>query len=185
MRVRLLTLILALGLVAAACGDDDAGMTAEGQALADAILADMLADQEPGDEADAGDLRCFTEGMVAELGVARLNALGVTTADVGDPEVAFRGMSDGEMERMADIGMRCIDYEAGFIEAMTADGISQGSAECLTGRLADSDFFRTSFITSMRGVDFSEEQDAALMPIFFDAAGDCLTDEEFATVFGG
>lgn len=184
MRARLLTLILALGLVAAACGDDDAGMTAEGQALADAILADMLADEEPGDDFDEADMRCFAEGMVADLGVARLNALGVTASDVGDPEVAFRGMSDAEMERMADIGLRCIDYEAGFIEAMTADGMSQGSAECLTERLADSDFFRVSFITSMRGVDFSEEQDAELMPIFLDAAGDCLTDEEFATFFG-
>jgi len=185
MRARLFTLILALGLVAAACGDDDAGLNAEGQALADAVLADMLADEEPGDDFDEGDMRCFAEGMVADLGVARLNAIGVTAADVGDPEVAFRAMSDAEMERMADIGLRCLDYEAGFVAAMTADGISQGSAECLTGRLADSDFFRVSFITSMRGVEFSEDQDAELMPIFFDAAGDCLTDEEFATVFAG
>lgn len=185
MRVRLLTLILALGLVAAACGDDDAGVNAEGQALADAILADMMADEEEGDEFDEADMRCFAEGIVADLGVARLNDLGVTTEDVGDPEVAFRAMTDAEMERMADIGLRCIDYEAGFIEAMTADGMSRESAECLTERMAESDFFRVSFITSMRGEDFSEEQDAELMPMFLDAAGDCLTDEEFASMFGG
>ena len=184
MPARFLTAVLALGLVVAACGDDDAGPGGEQQALADAIFADMQAETDPGDEFSADDMRCFVNGIVAELGVARFGDLGVTVSDVGDPEDAFRAMTDAEMERMADVGLRCIDYETSFITAMTEDGMSQGSAECLTARMADSEFFRVSFITTMRGEDFSSDQDAELMGIFIDAASDCLTDEEFAEFFG-
>lgn len=184
MRTRLLMVVLVLAMVAAACGDDDVTLTGEAQALADALFADMN-ETSIGDELPAEDMRCFADGIVAELGVARLGELGVTVSDVGDPEEAFRAMTDPEMESMADLGLRCIDYAGAFATGMEAQGLSPSSAECLTDRLADSDFFRVSFITSMRGVDFSEEQDAALMPVFLEAAGDCLTAEEFATFMGG
>ena len=185
MQTRLLTLILALGLVVAACGDDDGGLSGEAQALADAIFADMKGDSGADEGFDEADMHCFAEGIVAQLGVGRFADLGVTASSVGDPQDAFRAMTDAEMELMADVGLRCIDYEAGFIEAMTQDGVSQASAECLTTRMGDSEFFRVSFITSMRGEEFSADQDAELMQVFFEAAGDCLSDEEFATVFGG
>jgi hypothetical protein len=151
MRIRLLMVVLVMGMVAAACGDDDVTLTGEARALADAIFADMT------NETSIGD----------------------------DPDAAFRAMTDTEMESMADVGLRCIDYAAEFAAGMVAQGLSPSSAECLTDRLADSDFFRVSFITSMQGEDFSEEQDAALLPVFLEAARDCLTAEEFATFMGG
>jgi hypothetical protein len=185
MRASRLLVVLALGLSTVACGDDAAGLSPEEQALADAILADMQADTSDDEEFDPNEMRCFAEGIVAELGVSRLFDLGVTAADAGDPEAAFREMSDAEMEHMADVGLGCIDYATGFVEAMMADGMSRSGAECLTDRLEEADFFRASFITTMRGEDFSPEQDSDLLAVFLSGAQECLTEDELRLLFGG
>jgi hypothetical protein len=172
-------------LVAVACGDDSGGgLTAEEQAVADAILAEMIAENEDEDEVDPEDMRCFADGVVDGLGVSRLGELGISAADVGDPEAAFRAMTAGELDDMADVAMRCIDFRTGFTDAMVADGISRESAECLTDALDDSDFFRASLIASMKGEDFSPDQDADLMSAFINGAQDCLTPEELGGLFG-
>jgi hypothetical protein len=173
-----------LVVVVAACGDD-AGLTPEEQALADAIFADMEADVSDDEEFAPDEMRCFAEGVVSELGVARLGDLGVTAADVGDPDSAFRAMTDAEMERMADVGMRCIDYAGGFVDTMVADGLSRSGAQCLTDRLDEAGFFRVSFITTMRGEDFSPEQDSELMGVFISGAQECLSEDELGVLFGG
>lgn len=185
MHARWLPVVLTLGLVVGACGDDASSLTPEEQALADAIFADMELDNADDEEVAPDDMRCFAEGMVGALGVARLGDLGVTTGDVGQPEDAFRGMTDAEMEQMADVGLECIDYAAGFVDAMEADGLSRSSAGCLADRLDDGGFFRASFITTMRGEDFSPEQDAELLSVFLDGAQDCLTEDELGLLFGG
>lgn len=184
MRARWLLVVLALGLVAVACGGDAAGLSSEEQALADAIFADMTLDNAD-EEVPPDDMRCFADGMVGELGVARLGALGVTASSVGEPEDAFRGMTDAEMERMADVGLDCIDYATGFVEAMVAEGMGRSSAECLTAHLEEGGFFRASFITTMQGEDFSPEQDSELLAVFVSGAQDCLTDDELGLLFGG
>lgn len=182
---RLLATVTVLVLLTAACGDDSgAGLSAEEQAVADAILAEMIAENEDEDEIDPDDMRCFAEGMVGGLGVGRLGELGVSAADVGDPEAAFRAMSEGELDEMADVAERCIDFRTGFIDAMVADGISRESAECLTDVLEGSDFFRASLIASMKGEDFSPDQDADLMSVFITGAQECLTPEELGGLFG-
>ena len=182
---RLLATVTIFGLIAGACGDDSGGgLTAEEQAVADAIFAEMVAENEDEDEVDPDDMRCFADGMVGGLGVARLGELGISASDVGDPESAFRAMSEGELDDMADVAERCIDFRTGFIDAMVADGISRESAECLTDVLDDSDFFRASLIASMKGEDFSPDQDADLMTAFIGAAQDCLTPDELGGLFG-
>jgi hypothetical protein len=185
MRPRWLLLGLLLGLVVGACGDGASGLTPEEQALADAIFADMELDNADDEAVAPDDMRCFAEGMVGALGVSRLGDLGVAAGDIGEPEDAFRGMTDAEMEEMADVGLACIDYAAGFVDAMEADGLSRSSAACLADRLDEGGFFRASFITTMRDEDFSPEQDSQLLAVFLDGAQDCLTEAELGLLFGG
>jgi hypothetical protein len=177
--------VTVLVLLSAGCGDDSGGgLSAAEQAVADAILAEMIAENADEDEVDPEDMRCFADGMVGGLGVDRLGELGISAADVGDPEAAFRAMSEGELDDMADVAVRCIDFRTGFTDAMVADGISRESAECLTDVLDDTDFFRASLIASMKGEDFSPDQDAELMSVFINGAQDCLTPEELGGLFG-
>lgn len=184
MRVRLVWTVAAAAMLVAACGGEAAAPGPAERALADAIYADIEADGVGDEGFDPDGMRCFADGLVAELGVERLAELGVTATDVGEPDAAFRAMTDAEMERMADLGLGCLDYQGGFAAAMVDDGMSAAGAGCLADRLADSGFFRATFIASMRDEDLSADQDDELFAVFLAAARECLSDDELRLLIG-
>ena len=72
---RMMVAVLALAMVAAACGDDDGGgsLTEGETAIVDAIVTGMMDDADSDNPfSDSESARCFAVGMVQDLGVARL-----------------------------------------------------------------------------------------------------------------
>ncbi|MEX1208349.1 MAG: hypothetical protein WEE36_07050 [Acidimicrobiia bacterium] len=186
---RLVGALLIVALVTVACGDDAGGqapLTDAEQALADVIVAEMTASPDPSDpfqvEASA---RCFAEGLVGELGITRLAELGIEAQNVGDPNAAFSLMTDPEVEATADIALRCPAFRDALVTEMTADGISDDSADCLVEELVDSGVFRLLVIAEMKGESTDAiEEDAANSAALIGALIKCLTPEELETVLG-
>ncbi|MEX2419940.1 MAG: hypothetical protein WD652_06120 [Acidimicrobiia bacterium] len=186
---RLVGALLIVALVTVACGDDAGGqapLTDAEQALADVIVAEMTASPDPSDpfqvEASA---RCFAEGLVGELGITRLAELGIEAQNVGDPNAAFSLMTDPEVEATADIALRCPAFRDALATEMTADGISDDSADCLVEELVDSGVFRLLVIAEMKGESTDAiEEDAANSAALIGALIKCLTPEELETVLG-
>ncbi|MCJ7725938.1 MAG: hypothetical protein MUP76_06060, partial [Acidimicrobiia bacterium] len=177
-------------MMAAACGDDDGagsgGLSDGEQAIADAIALDMTADPEPGDPfSDAAAARCFSEGIVDSLGIARLAEIGIT-ANAIDSQAAFATMSETEINTMADLMLGCVDVETAMTEQFATDGISDGSARCMAKAFGETDFYRAAFIAGMTGDDsYDPTADPEFLGTMITAATDCLTAEELAVIMGG
>jgi len=183
---RLIVLVAAFAVVVAACGGSGAvTLSAEEEAVAAAIEARMEAEMG-GDEdplADAEARRCFSRGLVAELGIARLAELGVTAAGVGESDDVFGAMSDSELEEAAGVAAGCIDLAATFEAELVSSGVSASSASCLVDRLDGSGFFEAAFLAGMTGDE--SEPDPSLISALVAAASECLTPEELGIFLGG
>ncbi len=182
---RIASVVLALGMLAAACGDDD-GASADEQAVADALVAKMQEENEPGDPfaADEPAARCFADGIVAEFGLTRLAEVGVTADSVPPSEEVFGAMTDDEVGRAADLASSCADVEALFAAELAELGLSEESKECFVGRLEEVGFVRAAMIAGMRGEEFDVETDEELLGQMTEAAEACLTPEELNSLFG-
>lgn len=180
---RLTGLVLAVVFAVAACGagGPSISLTADEQALADALVVEFESDPEFPFGADAG-ARCFAETLVSEFGVDRLAAIGITVDTIED-EPDFAAMSDAEIDRVADIAMDCVDYTAPFVDEFVDGGISRSSARCLADRLDEAGFFRATLISGLTGRDIPGED--TLFGAFIGAATACFTPEELADFMGG
>ncbi len=193
---RVLLLVLAVSLVAAACGGDDSagertttiatGLSGEEQALADAIAGIIAADQGSGDPfADPEAAQCFAEGLVEDLGIARLNEIGITS-DSASPEEAFATLSESEIGALADRSLGCIDLVAAMAPLFAVDGISEESALCMARGFEETGFYRDAFIAGMTGDDtYDLSADPDFLTKMFTMATECLTADELATIMGG
>lgn len=179
-------LLVTVALTAGACGNDDELSEGE-QAVVDAIVDAAMADADPDNplSSDREAATCFAEGMVKDLGVERLAAIGFSAETAGDPQAPFTEMSEAELEQMADLALDCIDVDAALTEQMMAEGLSRDSAECFAGELGDTDFFRDAFIAGMAGGELDAAADPEIAAVMLEAAASCLSPDELGDVFGG
>jgi hypothetical protein len=182
---KLTVLVLGLALVAAGCGDDD-GLTEGEQAIVAEIVDSAMADPDPDNllSTDREAATCFAEGLVEDMGVARLAEIGFT-AEAADSQAAYAAMSDEELDEMADLALGCIDVEALLTQQMTDEGLNAESASCLAARLADSEFFKQAFIAGMAGQEVDLSTDPAVAAQMLEAATECLSPDELGSLFGG
>jgi hypothetical protein len=111
--------------------------------------------------------------------------LGIEAQDVGDPNAAFSLMTETEVETTADIALGCPAFRDALVTEMTADGISDDSADCLVEELVDSGVFRLLVIAQMKGESTQAiEEDAANSAALIGGLIKCLTPEELETVLG-
>ncbi len=153
--------LVVLVMVLPACGGGGGGLSAEEQAKADEIAAELTADTSAENPfADEEAAACFSEGIVGELGLERINALD-TGAGV---EAGFADMTEAEQETVADLALGCIDFPAMMREQMAAAGLSEDQANCVAEGL-DDDVLKTLFLAQIRGEDVasSEELMAVVM----------------------
>jgi protein involved in sex pheromone biosynthesis len=158
--------VLALMLVLVACGGDDAaGQSAEEQAKAAEIKAELLADTSATNPfADEAAATCFADGIVGEFGVERINAL-----DTGSGlEAGMANMTTEEQTKMADLALGCIDFQQVIKDQMAASGLPEETANCVADGLNE-DMLRGLFLTQASGGDPS--QNAELLQVVMD----CLT----------
>ncbi len=182
---RVMVAVLALTLVAAACGDDDGSLTEGETVIVDAIVAGIAEDADSSNPFnDPVAARCFAEGMVQDMGVARLGEVGIT-ADSDDPEEAFALMTETEINDLTDTAFECLDMDALMVEEFTKSGISEDSARCLVAELNKTGFIRTSFMASMTGAGTDPSDDPEAMGIMLEAFTKCLTPAELGEMMGG
>ena len=144
--------LLALALVASACGGGDSG---DGELVA-AISAQM---REDGDIPDGFDVECMAGAMVEGLGGAEVmeEEFGLTAETIADgQEPEDVEMSIDNARSMAE-DMRECGLDQAFISEIAGDGIPEDSAQCLLDNL-DSDALRDIFASS-----FVSDADAATL----------------------
>jgi len=184
---RVMVAVLALAMVAAACGDDDGGGDlTEGEAtIVDAIVTGMLEDPDPSNPFDdAAAARCFVTGMVQDMGVGRLAEVGLT-ANPDDPTAAFALMTETEIDDLTDSAFECLDIDALMVAEFAEGGMSQDSAKCLVSELSKTDFFRVAFKAGMTGSDAEPTDDPEIMGAMLTAFSECLTPAELGEIMGG
>lgn len=159
--------IVALTMLLAACGDDDAGggLSAEEQAKANEIATELVADTSGENPfTDQETAACFSNGLVSEFGLARINEL-----DSGaGVEAGFADMTEAEQENVADLAMTCVDFGAIIKDQMTASGLPEEQANCVADAMND-DLLKGLFLAQIRGEDPAEND--ALMGVVLE----CLT----------
>jgi hypothetical protein len=155
-------MLAALALLLAACGGGGGGLSAEEQAKADEITAELIADQSIENPfADEEKASCFSEGLVKELGLARVNALDTG----GGVEEGFANMTAEEQGKVADLAIDCIDMQAYMGEMMANAGLPQDQADCVADGLND-DLIKELFLAQISGADVTANED--LMAVIFE-----------------
>ena len=182
---RMMVLAVAIALIGTACGDDD-GLTESEQAIADVIASGIAEEPDAGDPfSEPEAAQCFSEGLVKNLGVARLAEIGIT-ADSASPEEAFAAMTDGEISDMADLALGCVDIETAMAGQFAADGISDDSARCMAKGFGETDFYRLAIIAGMTGDEsYDPSEDPEFLGMMISIATDCLTADELSIIMGG
>jgi hypothetical protein len=169
-KAAVLVVVLALGLAACGGGSGGAG-SAEGQALADAIAAQMTADTSAGNPfANEADAQCFADGMVGALGVERLAALGLTAESAASAETAMGQLTEEEQGKVADAALGCIDLKKAIKDGAVSGGLPEAQAQCLADSLSK-DLLKKAFLSEFSGSTFDPTTD----PEFMAAITHCFT----------
>jgi len=146
--------MVALVMVLAACGGNG-GLSAEEQAKADEIAAELTADtsaENPFAEEEAA--KCFSEGLVGEVGLERINEL-----DTGEGvETGFANMTAEEQGTVADLALGCIDFPAYMSEQLAGAGLTEDQASCVSEGL-DDDLIKELFLAQISGADVTTNED--------------------------
>jgi hypothetical protein len=134
--------VVALMLVMAACGGDDAvELSAEEQALADGLVTQLTADASAENPLAAEeDARCAAEGMVGAFGLERSQALFGGAIDINDLSTVGAGMTEAERGSFADVLIGCVnvaDTAAAGIAASSGGVVSEEDASCIAGKIDD------------------------------------------------
>ncbi len=185
---QLVALVLGSALVLAACGDDDGGssLSANEQALADLIAAEIIDDDEgDGPPLSSDQAQCIGDRSVAAVGFDRLVEVGLgPDALEGGTSLEDVDLPDAEVDAIVDVYFECVDVKAIFTQGMLESGeVSQDSAECVADGI-DERFVRTALEQGIRGEDSSLEDDPELLQSLLRVMTECLTAEELAEISG-
>ena len=145
--------LVALVMMLAACGGG--GLSAEEQAKADEITAELTADTSAENPfADQEKASCFSEGLVGELGLDRINEL-----DSGEGvEAGSANMTADEQGKVADLAIDCIDMQAYMGDMLSNAGLSEEQAGCVSEGL-DDDLIKELFLAQIGGADVTANED--------------------------
>ena len=181
---KLLMVLVALAVVAAGCGGNDSSDSGAGQALADAIRDEILADNDPDSPFGEAEATCVGEEAVNEFGVDGLIELGISE-DNPSAGNAFETASPEDRSRLIDVTLTCIDFKQFFVDQLTADAnISDEAAQCLGDELGTREFLDPIVEAGLSGDEAAFLDDEALSGIIFGAITTCLSLEELQEIGG-
>lgn len=171
---RYLPLVIALALVAPACGDD----TPSADPAMVANLSRRIAENQAGSDAfDMTDdeTECFAIGIIDLFGGERITA----ALDLEFSE--FMATADaGERREVVDIMLGCVDLGDDLARELGGEGeLSEEAARCLADTMLESDAFRDATAESFvnEGDPF---QDPDLVAELLPAMLECLSPEDLA-----
>jgi hypothetical protein len=181
---RTLLLVVVFALVAAACsasGGDS--LSAEDQALADAIAQSMMDDSGDDSPFAEEDAVCFGNGIVSEMGSDRLTEVGLSVEAVeSGTDPSDVDLSEGDIDSMVAVMTECIDFGAVFTAEFEASGVSSESISCLTDGM-DDDLVSAMARSAFTGADLSGDDETSNQ--IFQLVLDCFSAEDMAKLGGG
>jgi len=158
--------LLAVAMLATACGGDDAG-SGNDQAVIDAVVANIRAED---DVPEAVDVECMATSMVSSLGGAAgmEENFGLTVETIAnETSLDELNLPKDDAISMADGMMDC-----GLVEIMTAEiageGMSAEDASCLVDNM-DQDALRDTF-----AAEFMSDSDAVRAQTFLGGIGGAI-----------
>ena len=179
---RLVVIGVTVVLLVAACGGDD--LSGDDQAISDAIFEQMVADTSPDDPFGETEARCFSDGVVRDIGSADLAELGMTAESIrAGTEPADVDLTDAQVDIMTDLMLECVDFRTVFIDQFADEGVSDESAKCLADGF-DDDFLRALAKAELSGDGSDPTEDPAQAEKFFNLITDCLSFEELSDLGG-
>jgi len=188
MRRTVIASVLGLVLVACGGGDGDGGgggdLNNDDQAVSDAIFDQIMADTTPDNPFGETEARCFSDGVARDFGVAELIDLGLSVEAIeAGTEPGDVPLTDAQADKMTNLMVDCVDFQALFVEEFTGEGVSQESAECLAAGF-DDDLITTLAKSELTGDSADPFSDPALGEDFFSLITDCLSFEELSQLGG-
>ncbi len=184
---RRFVLVLAVGLLVAACG----GGGEDAAALSDAIADSLM--ENAGDDTtfEREQAECFGDEVVDRMGVDRLVAVGLSVEDIengADPGSV--DLSDEDIDAMTGAITACIDFGQLVVDGLAAEiALSDESASCLVDGINEADFLGSFAETFFLEDDIADDPAAAIegemMAALFSLLGDCLTADELGGFIGG
>ncbi len=181
---RVVLVLCALTMVAAACGDsggDDESREALVAAVKQGIL-DAAADDDDLPIADA-EAQCVAEQVVDDLGTDGVVALGLSAE--GNDDNPFVDATLEQKEAVVDAMLDCVDFKNAILPTIQADGVSEESAECVVDEMLAADFFRPALVDSLSGEEFDFESDPEVAGQLVEVVLGCLTPEELSQLGDG
>ena len=171
--------LLALALIASACGgsDSDSGSPADQEVIA-AVAAQMRADDDMPADVDA---ECMAAAMVSGLGGAQVMAdtYGLTAETIAagqEPDEVELSVDDARA--MADKIMGCGLADI-VVAEMAGDGMSEDDASCLFDKLDQDiirDVFAADFMSEADSLRIEAAAEEAMFASVIDAIGECDID---------
>lgn len=175
-KLRMLALLCAVGLVAAACGEGDGDAD-----LIAAVQASMDADSDATFEGIEFDTECGAESLVNAVGGAERaeSDYGITVESVESNAEFDVDLSQADAEAFVDSFWECGDMMAAMTAGIAEDGsVSEEDAACITENL-DVDIFKTSMVAEFMGAEGDAMAESAGEEAFgaiFAAMGACNID---------
>lgn len=151
--------VLVLALVAVACGGDGDG--GENDAIVQAIAEGITS--EPDAPLTMDEAECTARALVDDWGVDRIIELGLD-AEANSPDFASLGLTNSEVDGLADSIFDCVDNFVG--KALAQDGaFSAADSDCI-GRELDQDAAKGMIVSGMLGSEPTPDQLSAMLDAF-------------------
>lgn len=178
---RVMAVLVALVLVAPACGDDDSSGSADPQLVA-GLRGRIAASQDTGGGAPQmtdREIECFAVGIIDLFGADRIaGALDL------EFEEFMATASAGERRQVVDVMLECVDLAPMLAAELGGDGsISPEAARCLADVFIASDAFRDATAEGLVG-NTDPFQDPELVAALLPSMLECLSPEELAGLGG-
>ena len=119
---------------------------------------------------------CIAAGVVSDLGVERLEELGLTASSAPEGAQALTDLTLTEREQTADRILTCVDLEMMITEQLEAQGMDPAIGTCLLDAIGE-DTIRNGLVSALGGEELDIEQDPELSARLFTAVFQCLPDD--------
>ncbi|MDX1691584.1 MAG: hypothetical protein R3290_11230 [Acidimicrobiia bacterium] len=182
---RLFAVVLALAMLAAACGDDDAATDdpeaqAAIQGLREAIAESSASDPSATFQVSDTEALCMAEGLFEEFGASR-----IIEAQDQEFEEFMAAATPEERRQTVDLMFECVDVRTAVVSQLGAEasGVSDDSMNCLIDGLIDSDAFRDGLASQLAG-DGAALGDEAIAELAIPLVFECFSQEELTNLGG-
>lgn len=136
----------------------------------DLIASHKEATTDPGAlHYSAEEAQCFAGRVVSELGIDRLESLGLDLDEDTAPDLSQPPLDDREGDAVYGAMQDCVDLPAQIADILAAGGAPPAVAECMAERYLETDLPRRALV----GAGHDPDLNAAIQGVLYLARGAC------------